>query len=665
MRLKADGRWFRDEHGRALILRGVNLSGASKIPTTPDGATHLPDSLNERENISFIGRPFPLEEADEHFKRLKFWGLDFLRFVVTWEALEHAGPGQYDEEFIDYLEAILEKAYEHDINLFIDPHQDVWSRFSGGDGAPAWTFDVAGLDIDCFTQTGAAVLHQNYEGDYPNMLWASNYNKFASMTMFTLFFAGNHFAPQLTYEGESVQDFLQTHYFNAFAHLAERIGHLPNVLGFGTMNEPHNGFIGLPDLREDGHVLVKVGVSPKPIQAMFLASGFKQEVADYQTPLGDIIPGQIKPITVDPKGMTVWKDGVEDIWRKQGIWDVDKDGNPRLLRPAHFDRYGGRDADFTEDYLRPFTEKFRDAIHAVMPDAHIFVEAEPFEPPPTYEETDKLIYAPHFYEGITLFTKRFSKRVNLDLERIRPLVGATSIENYMERRLGQFRDFADEKMGDVPVLIGEFGIPFDLNYKYAYDTGDFALHAVALHNYYQAMDDHLFHYTQWNYTPDNTNAHGDLWNQEDLSIFSRDQQTDPSDINSGGRALSAVVRPYAKKVAGEPLNMRFDPVKGIFTFSFRHDSEITEPTEIFVPNSQFPAGYRVEVTDGEYEINRDDQSVIYRHTDKDIPHMIRVISNTPPPPELTPYGKMAIIAGIVLFVLMLLGGGNKKKNKKS
>ncbi len=662
MRLKADGRWFKDEHGRARILRGVNLSGASKIPTSPDGATHLSDSLNDRKNVSFVGRPFPLEEADEHFARLKHWGLDFLRFVVTWEALEHEGPGIYDDEFIDYLEAILEKAYEHGITLFIDPHQDVWSRFSGGDGAPAWTFDVAGLDPDCFHQTGAATLHQSSEGDYPNMIWATNYNKFASMTMFTLFFGGNIFAPQLTYEGESVQDFLQSHYCNAYAHLAKRIAHFPNVLGFGTMNEPHTGFIGVSDLRGFGHVLVKLGVTPTPAEAMFLANGFAQECADFKTPLADFIPGQTQRTTLDPKGMTAWKAGVEDIWQQQGIWDIDKEGNPRLLRPAHFARINDKVVDFTDDYLRPFTLKFTEAIREVMPDAHIFIEAEPFEPPPHYDETDGLVYAPHFYEGITLFTKRFNRHVNLDLERFRPLLGATSIENYMERRLAQFRKFADDNMGNVPVVIGEFGIPFDFNHKYAYETGDFTLHAVALHNYYQAMDDHLYHYTQWNYTPDNSNEHGDLWNQEDLSIFSRDQQTDPSDINSGGRALSAVVRPYAKAVAGEPLNMRFDPVKGIFTFSFRHDTSITEPTEIFVPNSQFPAGYRVEVTDGEYEIKRDDQLVIYHHTDKDIPHMVRVISNTPPPPELSPYGKMAIIAGAVLFLLLLLSGGKKDKD---
>lgn len=663
MQLKADGRWFKDEQGRTVFLRGVNLGGSNKMPTKPDGATHLTDGFFDHQDISFIGRPFPIDEADEHFSRLKHWGLEFLRFVITWEALEHAGPGIYDEEYIDYIEAILEKAYEHGIQLFIDPHQDVWSRFSGGDGAPAWTFDLVGMDMTKFKKTEAATVHQTHEGELPSMIWATNYNKFASQTMFTLFFGGNDFAPTITYQDQPIQDFLQTHYINAFQHLAKRIGHLPNVVGFGTMNEPHNGLIGVPDIRNFGHVLVKFGTTPTPAQAIFLASGFKQTCADFKTPFADLIPGQIKQKTVDPNGTTVWKNGYGDIWKQYGVWDVDKDGNPRMLRPAYFARANGEAVDFNDDYLRPFTQKFTDAIHEVMPDAFIFIESEPFEPPPNFEHTENLVYAPHFYEGVTLFTKRFIRRLNADLERFRPLLGIKAIEEYVTRRIGDYRLFADEHMGDVPILIGEFGIPFDMNHKYAYQAGDFTLQATALEYNLQAMDEHLMNYTLWNYTADNTNEHGDLWNGEDLSIFSRDQQSDPSDINSGGRALSAVVRPYAQKVAGEPLNMRFEPELGIFTFSFRHDSAITEPTEIFVPNSQFPAGYRVEVTDGDFDINRDEQTVIYRHTNKNIPHMVRIISNTPPPPELSPLQKIAVIAGAFLFVLMLLGRGGNKKDK--
>ena len=654
MRLQAKGRWFRDEAGRAVILRGVNLSGGSKVPACPPGATHLPDSLDERKDVSFVGRPFPLEEADEHFSRLKHWGLDFLRFVVTWEALEHEGPGIYDEACIDCIEAILEKAGEYDINLLIDPHQDVWSRFSGGDGAPAWTFDAAGLDIGAFHQTGAATLHQKQPDDFPNLIWATNYSKFAAMTMFTLFFGGNAFAPQLTCDGQSLQDFLQTHYINAFQHLAKRVAHLPNVIGLGTMNEPHPGLIGLPDLRGYDHALLKLGIIPTPAEAIFLANGFPQKCTDFGIMPADFLPGHTK-VTLDPQGCRVWKAGYEDIWRAQGIWDVDRDGNPRLLRPGHFSR-----ADFSEDFLKPFTCRFADAIGEVMPAAHIFVEAEPFAPPPRYDSSDRMVFAPHFYDGLTLFTKRFHPQINFDPQTLRPLLGKRAIENNMAQQIGQFRRFADDRMGDVPILVGEFGIPFDMNGKAAYQNGDFSRQAMALAYHYQAMDDHLLNYTQWNYTPDNSNEHGDLWNGEDLSIFSRDQQSEPSDINSGGRALSAVVRPYAKKVAGEPLNMRFDPARGLFTFSFRHDSAVAEPTEIYVPNSQFPAGYRVEVSDGEYEIRREEQRVIYRHSDKDVPHMIRIVSNTPPPPELSPYDKLAIISAAMLFVLFLLGRICKK-----
>src|SRR5512145_2068122 len=146
------GRW-RDEEGRALVLRGANLGGDSKVPVRPDGYTGLKDGFYDYKRVSFVGRPFPLEEADEHFARLREWGLTFLRFVVTWEAIEHAGPGQYDEAYLNYLVQIIDKARQYDIRLFIDPHQDVWGRFSGGDGAPGWTYEAVGFNPEHFAAT--------------------------------------------------------------------------------------------------------------------------------------------------------------------------------------------------------------------------------------------------------------------------------------------------------------------------------------------------------------------------------------------------------------------------------------------------------------------------------------------------------------------------------
>ena len=61
--LSSQGRYFTDEHNRTLLMHGVNLSGVSKLPTSPNGFTHLAEGFYDHETVSFVGRPFPLEEA--------------------------------------------------------------------------------------------------------------------------------------------------------------------------------------------------------------------------------------------------------------------------------------------------------------------------------------------------------------------------------------------------------------------------------------------------------------------------------------------------------------------------------------------------------------------------------------------------------------------------
>ena len=188
------------------------MGGDCKVPW-PNGGTGHPSDFADHREVSFVNRPFPLLEADAHFSRLRAWGFNCLRLLTTWEAVAHAGPGQYDTAYLDYFTEICRKAGEHGFYVFVDFHQDVWSRMSGGDGAPGWTFDAVGLDFNHFDAAGAALVMQhryqypnlvaqtetpaNQDG-YPSMSWVRNYRMPANAVMWTLFWAGEQVTPPLT-----------------------------------------------------------------------------------------------------------------------------------------------------------------------------------------------------------------------------------------------------------------------------------------------------------------------------------------------------------------------------------------------------------------------------------------------------------------------------------
>ncbi len=618
--IRITGPHFTDEHGRTLLLRGVNLGGSTKVPFRPNGATYRRESFLDHRNVSFIGRPFPLEEADEHLVRLKSWGFNFLRYLVTWEAIEHAGPGQYDDAYIEYVRTVVEKAGRHGFSMYIDPHQDMWSRFSGGDGAPGWTLEAVGLDIGRLHESGAAVLHQYYEGPLPRMIWPANESKLATGTMFTLFFGGNDFAPETRIESEPVQEYLQRHYIDAVCHLARRLKDLPCVIGYDTLNEPGKGFIGWEDLRLPGGN-VKVGPMPSPYQSMLLGSGYSQAVEVWETSRSGF--RRTGSCIMNEKRANAWRPGKESLWREHGVWDAGADGNPRCLRPDYFAVRNGRRVDFSQDYYLPFARRYTEAIRKVDPTAMVFVESSPGAQPPVWQAPN-IVYAPHWYDGYVLLFKNFSNWLASDIHSGGLIISPWYIRRSFAGQLNRYRCQAAERLGNPPVLIGEFGIAYDMQNKRAYQTGDFRKQIGAMDRMLRALDDTLLSGTIWNYTADNTNVHGDGWNEEDLSIFSRDQQRDPKDVNSGGRALEAVARPYARAVAGALLHMGFDCRRRLFACAFRHDPRVAAPTEIFIPNFQYPNGVEITVSDGSWALDTEQQILEYRHTASCEIHTVRI-----------------------------------------
>lgn len=610
MNIHVHGSHFVDELDRRVMLRGVNLSGSSKVPYTPDGATYIREGFFDHRNVSFVGRPFPLDQADEHLERLREWGFNFLRLLVTWEAIEHAGPGIYDEEYLDYILEVVKKAGEYGFDLFIDPHQDVWSRFSGGDGAPGWTLEAVGFDLTHFVETDAALVHATHGDPYPKMAWSSNSAKLACATMFTLFFGGNHFAPRSMLDGEPIQEFMQRHYIDSIRQLALRLKDQPHVLGYDTMNEPSCGYIGWKDLNTPGGQMT-IGDMPTPFQSMLLGDGLTQEVDVWS--LGKLSFKRTGTHRLNESHQRAWQDGCGCIWKHNGVWDATPSQTPVLMQPDYFSIHDGKLVNFTQDYYRPFANRFAETIRSAHPGALIFLENE-YDHPITYwgeQDAKGVVYAPHWYDDYLVGTKKFTPWMGVDGQKRKLIIGPPAIRRSFRQQLARRRLIAEHVLGGVPVVLGEFGIPFDLDEKRAYQTGSFRTQVIALQRSMQAVENNMLNYTLWNYTPDNTNLHGDLWNDEDMSIYSADQRTNPRDINSGGRGLEAVVRPYPVATAGELLEACFNPYKRLFKMKFRHDPAISAPTEIFVPNYHYPHGYSLKVSDGRYEIQRSRQTLLY------------------------------------------------------
>ncbi|ESK91213.1 glycoside hydrolase family 5 protein [Moniliophthora roreri MCA 2997] len=634
--IRISGRHFVDRYGRVCNLRGVNLSGSCKSPANHDDEVFP----SEAESVTFVGRPFPLEEAHEHFSRLRRWGFTFIRFLVTWEAVEHAGPGIYDIEYLAYLRSILELLPRYGMIAFVALHQDVWSRYSGGSGAPAWTLEYVGFDLHELEPTGAAWLKGVKGGGHIESergLWPCGYQKLAASTMATVFWAGDTFAPKLTIKnrhGQQVtaQEFLQNAFIEMSEVLVKAVGDLEAVIGFEMMNEPHRGYIDLQSLHGfDYNTDLHLGSIPTAFESFQLGAGHPTTVAVWTRsfPMPTRKTGQA---TLNTEGRKVWRpDGPTQgkcIWEMHGVWGWCKNKDEAvMLRENYFVKHPmtGAKIDWYTDFYYPFLKKWTERVRRVSPPEKIvFVEVIPNEFCPTTftpeHQPSNMVYAPHWYDLRALFDKAFGDfTVNVQgLSR-----GMFPLKTFYWGQRGardnyalQIRNIVEsgyKALGEKPVIIGECGVPMDMNKGEAFDTDDFTWQARMMDALITALDRALVGFTLWNYNPYNTDSAGDFWNGENFSWFSRGRALPPFlldyhqtsvTLDNGGRILPVTVRPYPAKTAGVPIKFEYEVTEGRFVFEWVNPSEVSKgspsvmdpplaqgiplkarETEIFVPHS--------------------------------------------------------------------------------
>jgi hypothetical protein len=646
-KLSINGTWFREiQHGRRVLLRGINLGGDTKVPF-PNGGTQYPDDFQNHTDVSFIGRPFPLEEAEEHFLRLKNWGFNCLRLLTTWEAVEHFGPKQYDIAYLDYFTSIVELAGKFGFYVFIDFHQDVWSRMTGGDGAPAWTLEKIGIDISKISESDSALVMQSkydysrtgirQEENYPTMSWSQNYRYPANAIMWTLFFAGRDFAPKFNICGQNVQDFLQSHYLGCIQEIAHRIKDFDHALGFDSLNEPSRGWIGSKmndrGLNPDQKSANLPGLAWSAIDGLFTSNGYTIELPFMELSILKAGFTRKEDRVINPNKISLWQNpDLGDPFQIEGAWEL-KDDMPFVLNNDYFCKIGEHEVNFDNDYMIPFIHKVSDAITNIRQDWIIFAEKEALGIGESHSFKKPLpqntVNASHWYDLPTLVFKRFNYPITVDPFAKKLVFGRKGIEEMYKSQMNKIKSASSEHK--VPTLLGEFGIPFDLQEGKAYkkwkngnrEAKIWKQHNLALDMMYNSIDALQIHSTLWNYTAGNRNdlMIGDQWNQEDLSIFSSDQIDDslfnkrlnPFGYGSGGRAIEGFSRPYPRFTAGEPLLYKFDSKKKEFTFEYRCSSDdLGIPTEVFIPKIHYPNGIKVIVESGylDYSIQENNIKLI-------------------------------------------------------
>lgn len=548
-----------------------------------------------------------------------------------------------------------------------------------------WTYYAMGLDPRAFEATEACLVQSFYEDPekYPKMFWPTNYSRLACQVAFTLFNAGLDFAPNAIIDGKNIEVYLQDRLLDALSYFYDRIAKetdLMNrtIIGVETLNELNRGLVGYEDitkLSDDMHL--KVGNTPTPLESMILGMGKPCEVEVYE--FGTIGPRKIGTKVVDPKGIRTWvSEDYDDtkygwkrdpgwqlgrcIWAQHGVWD---DATNEVLKPHYFkfaqDGTPLDETEFNTIYFTRYWNRFYTSMRKVDKQMFLFCQPPTMSVPPKLKGSpymdDHIIYAPHYYDGLTMVQKHWSTWWNADVLGVLrgryaapPLaikIGETAIRNCMRDQIIAMREEGRENIGITPCLMSETGMPFDLDDRLAYRTGDYTSQIKAWDALGNALEAAQIHHTLWVYSSQNSHQFGDYWNGEDFSISSKVHDnlnknppvelTSSSEVTLVGepdlktvdaaepdteqpvisdpklflshanRADQAIARPFPLIVAGDLKRYAFEMVSGIFRLHIDANHCLgggTIGTEVSLPSFSFPEDkFEVAVSSGHWKFD--------------------------------------------------------------
>lgn len=192
-RIMQSGRWFVDESGRTVTIRGGNVM--------------LPEFRQDVDAKERWTADTPRRMAEQ--------GFNGVRLVILFGSLMPE-PGKIDAAYLDRIARTVAAYKAAGIHTLIDFHQDQFSPLTGGRGMPDW-----------------AVFSDGFQ-KMPGIQFPVGYFKDPAVQRSFDNFWKNH---PVAGTGKGVQDF----YLEGLAAVAARFRGEPSVLGIDIFNEPATG----------------------------------------------------------------------------------------------------------------------------------------------------------------------------------------------------------------------------------------------------------------------------------------------------------------------------------------------------------------------------------------------------------------------------------------